>query len=101
MRSAIYRRFLRSPLGLYGDQKIGDAVFRVMNDSAGISEVFYRGLLAPVMSITMFLCALVVIIAQFSDEPMIPIGCALLLPANRDRGRVVQPRLSRSRTDDA
>lgn len=81
LRTAIYRRFLRSPLGLYGDQKIGDAVFRVMNDSAGISEVFYRGLLAPVMSITMFLCALVVIMAQFSNEPAIPIGCALLLPA--------------------
>ena len=47
LRTAIYARFLRSPLALYGDQKIGDAVFRVMNDSAGISEVFYRGLLAP------------------------------------------------------
>jgi ABC-type multidrug transport system fused ATPase/permease subunit len=80
LRTAIYTRFLRSPLGLYGDQKIGDAVFRVMNDSAGISEVFYRGLLAPVMSITMFVCAFIVITAQFSNEPMIPIGCAILLP---------------------
>ena len=80
LRTAIYTRFLRSPLGLYGDQKIGDAVFRVMNDSAAINEVFYRGLLAPVMSVTMFVCALIVITAQFSDEPMIPIGCALLLP---------------------
>lgn len=80
LRTAIYTRFLRSPLGLYGDQKIGDAVFRVMNDSAGISEVFYRGLLGPIMSITMFVCALIVITAQFSNEPMIPIGCAMLLP---------------------
>ncbi len=80
LRTAIYTRFLRSPLGLYGDQKIGDAVFRVMNDSAGISEVFYRGLLAPIMSITMFICAFIVISIQFSNEPMIPIGCAILLP---------------------
>ncbi len=80
LRTAIYQRFLRSPLGLYGDQKIGDAVFRVMNDSAAISEVFYRGLLGPAMSITMFVCALVVVTGQFSNEPMIPIGCALLLP---------------------
>jgi ABC-type multidrug transport system fused ATPase/permease subunit len=80
LRTAIYTRFLRSPLGLYGDQKIGDAVFRVMNDSTAISEVFYRGLLAPIMSITMFVCAFVVITAQFSNEPMIPIGCATLLP---------------------
>ncbi len=80
LRTAIYTRFLRSPLGLYGDQKIGDAVFRVMNDSAGISEVFYRGLLGPVMSITTFACAFIVITAEFANEPMIPIGCALLLP---------------------
>jgi ABC-type multidrug transport system fused ATPase/permease subunit len=51
-----------------------------MNDSAGISEVFYRGVLAPFMSITMFVCAFIVITAQFSNEPMIPIGCATLLP---------------------
>ena len=80
LRTAIYTRFLRSPIALYGDQKIGDAVFRVMNDSAGISEVFYRGLLAPAMSITTFVCAFIVVTAQFSNEPMIPIGCALLLP---------------------
>ena len=103
LRTAIYTRFLRSPLGLYGDQKIGDAVFRVMNDSAGISEVFYRGLLAPIMSITMFVCALIVITAQFSNEPMIPIGCAILLPllaiagalfsrVFRDRSQVMRER---------
>jgi subfamily B ATP-binding cassette protein MsbA len=80
LRVAIYTHFLRSPLGLYGDQKIGDAVFRVMNDSAGIGEVFYRGILGPVMSITMFVCALAVITAQFSNEPMIPIICAAVLP---------------------
>ncbi|HLI81596.1 MAG TPA: ABC transporter ATP-binding protein [Candidatus Binataceae bacterium] len=80
LRTAIYTRFLRSPLGLYGDQKIGDAVFRVMNDSAAINEVFYRGVLAPIMSITVFFCALVIVTAQFSNEPWIPIGGASLLP---------------------
>ncbi len=80
LRTSIYARFLRSPLGLYGDQKIGDAVFRVMNDSASISEVFYRGVLGPAMSITMFVCAFIVVTMQFSNEPLIPIGCALLLP---------------------
>jgi ABC-type multidrug transport system fused ATPase/permease subunit len=80
LRTAIYARFLLSPLALFGDQKIGDAVFRVMNDSAGISDVFYRGLLGPIMSITMFVCAFIVITTQFSNEPLIPLGCALLLP---------------------
>jgi ABC-type multidrug transport system fused ATPase/permease subunit len=80
LRTTIFTRFLRSPLGLFGDQKIGDAVFRVMNDSSAIGEVFYRGLLAPVMSLTMFVCALILISAQFSNEPTIPIGAALMLP---------------------
>ncbi|HLX38415.1 MAG TPA: ABC transporter ATP-binding protein, partial [Candidatus Binataceae bacterium] len=80
LRVAVYSRFLRSPLGLYSDQKIGDAVFRVMNDSAAINEVFYRGLLAPVMSIVMFLCALLIVTVQFSNEPWIPIACAAVLP---------------------
>jgi ABC-type multidrug transport system fused ATPase/permease subunit len=103
LRTAIYTRFLRSPLGLYSDQKIGDAVFRVMNDSSGIGEVFYRGLLAPAMSITMFVCALIVITSQFSSEPMIPIVCATLLPliaiggaffsrVFRDRSQVMRER---------
>src|ERR1700723_219338 len=59
LRTAIYERFLRSPLALYADQKIGDAVFRVMYDSASIGPVFYRGVLAPIMSVFMFVMAIV------------------------------------------
>jgi ABC-type multidrug transport system fused ATPase/permease subunit len=80
LRTAIYARFLRSPMQLYDEQKIGDAVFRVMNDSAGVGEIFYRGVLRPLMALTMFLGALVVITTKFRSEPMIPIGCALVMP---------------------
>ncbi|MGA7872313.1 MAG: ABC transporter ATP-binding protein, partial [Candidatus Binatus sp.] len=77
LRTAIYERFLRSPLALYADQKIGDAVFRVMYDSASIGPVFYRGVLAPIMSMFMFVMALIVLSAQFSNQPVI-IGVAIL-----------------------
>ncbi len=80
VRVAIYERFLRSPLGLFGDQKIGDAVFRVMNDSAAIGAVLYRGVLAPLLSAAMFILTLAVLTAQFSNEPLIPIIAALTLP---------------------
>lgn len=80
VRTAIYDRFLRSPLAMYGDQKIGDAVFRVMHDSASITAVFYRGVLAPLLSTVMFVVALIVVTAQFSNEPMIPLFAALMLP---------------------
>lgn len=80
VRTAIYQRFLRSPLAIYGDQKIGDAVFRVMHDSASITAVFYRGVLAPILCTVMFAAAMVVVSIQFSNEPLIPILAALALP---------------------
>ncbi len=80
VRTAIYERFLRSPLALYADQKIGDAVFRVMYDSASIGPVFYRGVLAPIMSLLMFVMALIVLSAQFSNQPVIVVVAILFLP---------------------
>jgi ABC-type multidrug transport system fused ATPase/permease subunit len=80
LRTAIYERFLRSPLALYADQKIGDAVFRVMYDSASIGPVFYRGVLAPIMSMVMFVMAMIVLSFQFSNEPVIVAVAILFLP---------------------
>jgi ATP-binding cassette subfamily B protein len=80
LRIAIYERFLRSPLALYADQKIGDAVFRVMYDSAAIGPVFYRGLLAPIMSLLMFVMAIIVLSVQFSNQPVIIVVAILFLP---------------------
>jgi ATP-binding cassette, subfamily B, bacterial len=80
LRTAIYERFLRSPLALYADQKIGDAVFRVMYDSASIGPVFYRGVLAPIMSVFMFVMAIIVLSMQFSNEPVIVVVAILFLP---------------------
>jgi ATP-binding cassette subfamily B protein len=80
LRTAIYERLLRSPLALYADQKIGDAVFRVMYDSAAIGPVFYRGVLAPVMSLVMFAMAMIVLSRQFSNQPVIVVVALLFLP---------------------
>src|SRR5262249_44512462 len=64
VRVAVYQAFMNSPLGMYSDQKIGDAVFRVMHDSAAVSAVFYRGMLAPIPSVIMFILALAVLWAE-------------------------------------
>jgi ABC-type multidrug transport system fused ATPase/permease subunit len=81
VRTAVYERFLHSPLRLFSEQKIGDAVFRVMYDSAAIGEVLHSGVLSPVMSITMIALSLAVLGRQFSSEPLIPILAGLALPA--------------------
>jgi ABC-type multidrug transport system fused ATPase/permease subunit len=80
LRTAVYERFLRSPLALYADQKIGDAVFRVMYDSASIGPVLYDGVLAPIMSVVMFAMAMAVLSAQFSNQPVIVVAAILFLP---------------------
>ena len=80
VRVAVYEAFLNSSLGIYADQKIGDAVFRVMHDSAAVSALLYRGVLAPIASIVMFAMALIVLWVQFPNQPLIPITAALFLP---------------------
>lgn len=80
VRTTVYERFMRAPLRLYADQKIGDAVFRVMYDSAAIGGLLYDGLLAPVMCVVGIAGAMLILGAQFSREPMIPIVVALMLP---------------------
>src|SRR5260370_6583499 len=47
-----------------------------MYDSASIGPVFYRGVLAPVASIMMFAMAMIVLSAQFSNQPVI-VGIAI------------------------
>jgi ABC-type multidrug transport system fused ATPase/permease subunit len=64
VRTTVYERFLRSPMRLFADQKLGDAVFRVMYDSAAIGEVLYSGVLSPAMSITMIGLAIAVLWEQ-------------------------------------
>ena len=101
LRTAIYERFLRSPLALYADQKIGDAVFRVMYDSASIGPVFYRGVLAPIMSVFMFVMAIIVLSIQFSNEPVIIVVAILFLPVVAIGSTYFWPRDPRSEPVDA
>ncbi|HVA80896.1 MAG TPA: ABC transporter ATP-binding protein, partial [Candidatus Binataceae bacterium] len=51
-----------------------------MHDSASIGAVLYSAVLAPLMSIVMFVLALIVLWAQFPAERIIPILAALMLP---------------------
>lgn len=99
VRTAIYQRFLRSRLGLFADQKLGDAVFRVMHDSASIGAVLYTAVLGPLMSIVMFVMALFVLWMQFPGERIIPILAALSLPAIAI-GAAIFGRLLRDQSQD-
>jgi ATP-binding cassette, subfamily B, bacterial MsbA len=80
VRTAVYDRFLSAPLAVYSDQKIGDAVFRAMNDSASIGDLLYNGIVNPIVSLVIFLCTAAILWEQFRREPLIPIVAVLTLP---------------------
>ena len=80
VRTAVYDRFLGAPLAVYNDQKIGDAVFRAMNDSQSINDLLYNGIVRPLLSLLTFVCTIVILWAQFRNEPLIPLIAALMLP---------------------
>jgi ABC-type multidrug transport system fused ATPase/permease subunit len=80
VRTTAYESFLRAPLNVFADQKIGDAVFRVMYDSAAIGEVLYSGVLTPLISITTIVLTIAVLWGHFRSEPLIPVLATLTLP---------------------
>lgn len=80
LRVAIYERLLRAPMALFSEQKIGDAIFRVMHDSAAICTVLYRGVMAPLMALISISAVLGVIGYSFSNQPMIPLLALAVLP---------------------
>ncbi len=80
VRTAVYDRLLAAPLTVYSDQKIGDAVFRAMNDSQAIGDLLGNGILRPLLSFLIFLGTLLIVWAQFRNEPLIPLVAALMLP---------------------
>jgi len=80
VRTAVYERLLHSPLRLFADQKVGDAVFRVMYDSAAIGEVLYSGILSPVISISVITLVSAVLWVHFPSDPLVPILAAGSFP---------------------
>jgi len=69
-RSQLFERIQTLPASLLDDERIGDAVYRVMYDTPAISNLVYRMLLTPVVSPIQILIAVV--------------GLALLFPAQLD-----------------
>jgi subfamily B ATP-binding cassette protein MsbA len=81
VRTALYARFLRAPLAVFDEQRIGDAVFRVMHDSVAVGLVLYRGILGPALAAAMLLTiALVLTLALRHQVPLLPVCAAAALP---------------------
>jgi ABC-type multidrug transport system fused ATPase/permease subunit len=69
-RSRLFERIQGLPMTVFDDERIGDAVFRVMYDTPSITNAVYRIILTPFASIAFVLAVIWVIAILFGDHPI-------------------------------
>ncbi len=77
-RSELFDRIQRLPMTRLDDQRIGDAIYRLMVDTPQLTEVCYRLLLTPLIAPLQVALTVWVMWMTFGDVPEV-IGVALLL----------------------
>ena len=75
-RSRLFERIQALPMASFGDERVGDAVFRVMYDTPAITDVCYRLLLTPLAAPLGILLSAGVLALLFADAPGL-VGAAL------------------------
>ncbi len=75
-RSLLFDRIQSLPMTAFDDERIGDAVYRVMYDTPAITNSIYRIVLTPLASVLFALLVLWVLQMQFGEHPVI-VGSAL------------------------
>ncbi len=70
-RSRLFERIQSLPMTAFDDERIGDAVFRVMYDTPAITNGVYRIVLTPLAAAVFALLVLGVLEALFGDHPLI------------------------------
>ena len=80
LRTRLFRRLLHQPLARHYDGTVGDAIYRVMYDTASITEGVYQIVLSPLASIPFALAVVALLWSLFGDHLVIPgLGLGLLL----------------------
>ena len=75
-RSQLFKRIETLPMPALDDERIGDAVFRVMYDTPAITNASYRLLLTPITAPLHILMTVAIISSLYGDHPEL-VYCAL------------------------
>ncbi|MCZ6782178.1 MAG: ABC transporter ATP-binding protein [Proteobacteria bacterium] len=70
-RSRLFERIQSLPMTAFDDERIGDAVYRVMYDTPAITNACYRILLTPLAGPINILLAVLIIGLVFGDQPVL------------------------------
>jgi len=81
-RSRLFERIHSLPMTAFDDERIGDAVYRVMYDTPAITQVCYRLILAPIGSPIGIALSAWMLAVLFGDQPVIVWSALAVLPAS-------------------
>ena len=98
-RARLFQRIQSLPMATFDDERIGDALYRVMYDAPSITNGCFRIVLTPLLSALMLVLTIAVLNATFGEHPLLvgaglavlPLSLLLTLPfagALRRRGGV-------------
>jgi ABC-type multidrug transport system fused ATPase/permease subunit len=79
-RSRLFERIQSLPMSAFDDERIGDAVYRVMYDTPAITTGVYRILLTPVLSVLAIALAITSLWLVFGDHPSIWLASLAFAP---------------------
>ena len=79
-RSRLFERIQALPMASFDDERIGDAVYRVMYDTPAITNSVYRILLTPILSIAMIFATVAIIQDVFGAHPILIWSAVAMLP---------------------
>jgi ABC-type multidrug transport system fused ATPase/permease subunit len=71
-RSSLFDRIQSLPMTAFDDERIGDAIFRVMYDTPAITTSVYRIVLTPLASSAFSFLIIVILNSLFGEHPIIP-----------------------------
>ena len=69
LRSQLVERIARLPMAMLADQRIGDSLFRVMYDTAAVTNVFFQTIMSPVLAIATVFVILAVMHFNYGEAP--------------------------------
>ncbi len=79
-RTQLFDRVQTLPMTAFDDEKIGDAVYRVMYDTPTITNACYRILLTPMTAPLHILLTVAILSAVFGDQPVLVYSALAFLP---------------------
>ncbi len=79
-RSRLFDRIQSLPMTAFDDERIGDAVFRVMYDTPSITNTCYRLLLTPIAAPVGLLLSVGVLQLAYGDHPLLVWSALAFLP---------------------